>query len=313
MLFKGYGESKVFLEKEEFLKKYALTQPQFEEAGVSWEELCAIAGDYEKRLDGLYEIRDRFLRKFIENQEEETGLHSYRTRIKSVEHLIEKIIRRRNENYLKYKDLNRDNYMKFVTDVIGFRGLLLYREDWVIFHKHLLAHFENRPEWYVHDCIRDFDADRDQYMVEAPKVHMRPGDYGDIYADWIASDNIYDQKYYRSVHYILKYQGTYLEIQVRTLFEEGWGEIDHHILYPYKKQDPMLTEFSELLNRLAGMGDEMASFYRRLQNVPDEAFASKKSMVDVRREYERRTRQEDRIELDEIGTVGDAIRCVLSR
>lgn len=67
------------------------------------------------------------------------------------------------------------------------------------------------------------------------------------------------------MHYILKYRGMYLEVQVRTLFEEGWGEIDHHILYPYKKQNPMLTEFSELLNRLAGMGDEMASFYRRLR------------------------------------------------
>ena len=32
----------------------------------------------------------------------------------------------------------------------------------------------------------------------------------------------------------------------------------------------MLTEFSELLNRLAGMGDEMGSFYRRLQVVPDD-------------------------------------------
>ena len=60
-----------------------------------------------------------------------------------------------------------------------------------------------------------------------------------------------------------------MEIQIRTLFEERWGEIDHHILYPYKKSDPMLTEFSELLNRLSGMGDEMASFLqtalRRLQ------------------------------------------------
>lgn len=303
----------MFLEKEEFLKKYAITNAQFEEADISWEELCAIAEDYTVRMEGLYEVRDQFLREFIENKEEQTGLHSYRTRIKTAEHLVEKIIRRRIENYLKYRDLNQDNYLKFVTDIIGFRGLLLYREDWVIFHKHLLAHFENRPEWYVHNCLRDFDENRDRYMVEAPKVHMRPGDFGDIYADWIASDNIYDQKYYRSVHYILKYRGTYLEIQVRTLFEEGWGEIDHHILYPYKKQDPMLTEFSELLNRLAGMGDEMASFYRRLQNVPDGEFQGKKSMVDVRREYGHPRRQVAKIELDEIDTAKDAIRAVVSR
>lgn len=307
------GGITVLLEKEAFLNKYAITKNQFEEADISWEELCAIAEDYAARLEGFYEVRDLFLKEFIENQEEQTGLHSYRTRIKTPEHLVEKIIRRRIENYLKYKDINRENYLKFVTDIIGFRGLLLYREDWVIFHKHLLSYFENRPEWYVYDCLRDFEESRDRYMVEAPKVHMRPGDFGDIYADWIASDNIYDQKYYRSVHYILKYRGTYLEIQVRTLFEEGWGEIDHHILYPYKKRDPMLTEFSELLNRLAGMGDEMASFYRRLQSVPDEAFQGKKSMVDAHREFEQYRKQADRVKLDEIETVQDAIHAVISR
>lgn len=267
-------------DREKFLKKYAVPEELFEQAGMEWEELCAIAEDYAYRVDGFYMIRDMFLKELIENREEQTGLHSYRTRIKMPGHLVEKIIRRRVENREKYKDLTRDNYLKFVTDIIGFRGLLLYREDWVVFHKYLLEHFENRPEWCIKDCVADFAESRDRYMAEAPKVHMRPGDFADIYADWIPKENIYDQKYYRSVHYILKYRGVYVEVQVRTLFEEGWGEIDHHILYPYKKKDPMLAEFSELLNRLSGMADEMASFYRRLQNVPGEGFPDKKSMVD---------------------------------
>lgn len=93
---------------------------------------------------------------------------------------------------------------------------------------------------------------------------------------------------------------------------EGWGEIDHHILYPYKKQNPMLTEFSELLNRLAGMGDEMASFYRRLQDVPGDAFLDKKSMVDVRREYETHETQVGCVELEKIETVQDAIDSILA-
>ncbi len=300
-------------DKTVFLKKYAITEAQFEEAAISWEELCAIAEDYSGRLEEFNRIREQFLREFIENREEQAGLHSYRSRVKTPEHLIEKIIRRRIENYLKYKDLNRENYLRFVTDIIGFRGLLLYRENWVIFHKYLTAHFENRPEWYIRDSLRDFTTNRDRYMVEAPKVHMRPGDFGDIYSDWISSDNIFDQKYYRSVHYILKYCGVYLEVQVRTLFEEGWGEIDHHILYPYKKQDPMLTEFSELLNRLAGMGDEMASFYRRLQLVPGEAFPEKRSVIETRKEYVPRRTVVSRIEPDAVRTVEDAIRLVISR
>lgn len=89
-------------------------------------------------------------------------MHSYRTRIKTPGHLVEKIIRRRVENYRKYKELTKENYLKFVTDIIGFRGLLLYREDWVVFHKYLLKHFENHASWYVHDCLKDFDESRDR-------------------------------------------------------------------------------------------------------------------------------------------------------
>lgn len=305
----------MFLEKEIFLKKYALTEEQFREAGMSWQELCDIAEDYAGRMDALYDIRDRFVREFIEDRETQTGLHTYRTRIKTPEHLVEKIIRRRVENYRKYRALNRENYLDFVTDVIGFRGILLYREDWVVFHKYLLSHFVDREDWYRKDCAVTPEEGRDRYMTEAPKVHMRQGDYSDIYTDWISSDHIYDQKYYRSVHYVVRYQGAYLELQVRTLFEEGWGEIDHHILYPYKKQNQMLTEFSELLNRLAGMGDEMASFYRRLQNVPGDAFVSKKSMVDMdaRSAYEPRRKQIARVEPGEISTAEDAIRSIISR
>ena len=146
-----------------------------------------------------------------------------------------------------------------------------------------------------------------------PRYICVPGDFADIYADWIASDDIYDQKYYRSVHYILKYRGMYLEVQVRTLFEEGWGEIDHHILYPYKKQNPMLTEFSELLNRLAGMGGRNGFLFtdvcKMFRGMP---FWTKKSMVDVRREYETHETQVGRIELEKIETVQDAIDSILA-
>ena len=73
--------------------------------------------------------------------------------------------------------------------------------------------------------------------------------------------------YYRSLHYIIKYHGYYLEIQGRTLFEEGWSEIDHDIVYPYYKDDEMLTEFSGLLNRLSGMADEMSSYFRKMKEA----------------------------------------------
>ena len=53
----------------------------------------------------------------------------------------------------------------------------------------------------------------------------------------------------------------------------------------------------------------MASFYRRLQDVPGDAFLDKKSMVDVRREYET---HETQVGCVEIETVQDAIDSILA-
>ena len=124
--------------KKDFLERFSISESEFREAGLSWDDLCYIAKDYARRLPDLRRIRDEFLQEFIKNKDQRTGLHSYRTRVKTPWHLVEKIIRKRCENYLKYRTLTKDNYMKFVTDTIGFRGLILYREDWVVFHKYLI-------------------------------------------------------------------------------------------------------------------------------------------------------------------------------
>ena len=220
-------------------------------------------------------------------------------------------MRKRLENYAKYRKMDATNYMRYVTDLIGIRGLLLYREDWVNFHKYITHWFKNDPEKYIRDYGRDYDQNAAGYMAEPPKVHTRLGDYADIYVNWIPEENILDRKHYRAVHYIVVYRGVYIEIQIKTLFEEGWGEIDHSILYPRRKGNAMLTEFSELLNRLAGMGDEMGSFYRRLQVVPDEKFQSKETIVRKRELKPQVKAAVEKRDLNEIHTMDDAVWSIL--
>ena len=161
-----------------------------------------------------------------------------------------------------------------ITSLIGIRVFFLYREDWIYFHNYITTVFENDPENYVEDRIRDFDEDPEHfYIAERPKVYRRNGDtriYDEELID-IKSDGIY-----RSLHYIIKYRGYYVEIQGRTLFEEGWSEIDHDIVYPYFKDDEMLKDFSTLLNRLSGMADEMSSYFRRMKSVREEPGKNRK-------------------------------------
>lgn len=269
--------------KELFLKKYNITEELFQSSGMTWEELCEIYEDFYLHKKKIYEeILDDFLRTYLKNmnkdkkEEEEVKIHSIRSRVKSPEHLLAKIIRKKEQNQNKYRKLDKSNYEKFITDLIGIRCLVLFKEEWEGFHYYILSKFENNVEYYIKDSILDFDDDENHfYIAEKPKVHIRNGDARDVYDKVLPPECIIDGKVYRSVHYIIKYRGVYLEIQVRTLFEEGWGEIDHAVVYPYYQDDKILKEYTQLLNRLSGLADEMGGFFKHLKTLEVKNFENK--------------------------------------
>ena len=255
------------MDKAAFLSTYNLTETDLQEAKITWEELETIAAEYQKIEKLMHDLGKDFIDEYL-YEIEQAGIHSYRYRTKEPGHLLEKIIRKRKESMEKYGHLDHTNYYKYVTDLIGIRVFFLYREDWVHFHRYLTAKFENDPEKYIVDRLNDFDEDPDHYYIaEKPKVYKRGGDtkiYDGEEID-IITDGIY-----RSLHYIVKYKGYYVEIQGRTLFEEGWSEIDHDIVYPYYKDDEMLQDYSKLLNRLSGLADEMSSYFRKIREFKED-------------------------------------------
>ena len=229
------------MDKQTFLATYRLTESDLSEANLSWEELTLIEEEYRKIESSLREIGKSFIDEYLYDIET-AGIHSYRYRTKGVEQLLEKVIRKRRENPEKYVQLDHTNYYKFVTDLIGIRVFFLYREDWKHFHHYLTSQFENNPALYIQDRLQDFDEDPDHYyLAERPRAYKRTGD-SKIYDGneiQIISDGIY-----RSLHYIVKYKGQYIEIQGRTLFEEGWGEVDHDIVYKEAEDDEMLRDYN---------------------------------------------------------------------
>ena len=255
------------MQKDLFLSQYNITENDLENAQIEWNELNAIANEYEAIDKLMHVISKDFIDEYLYDIEK-AGIHSYRYRTKNVGHLLEKIIRKKIENPEKFAKLDHTNFHKFITDLIGIRVFFLYREDWIHFHRYITGRFENNPEIYVEDRLADFDEDMNHYYIaEKPKVYKRAGDTKiyDSKEIEIKSDGIY-----RSLHYIIKYKGYYVEIQGRTLFEEGWSEIDHDIVYPYYKDDEMLNNFSTLLNRLSGMADEMSSYFRKMKQEREE-------------------------------------------
>ena len=250
------------MDKQAFLTEYNISQADLDAADICWEELLLIEGEYRKLEGRLRELGKSFIDEYLYDIEK-AGIHSYRYRTKDAWHLMEKVIRKRKENPEKFGQMDHTNFYKYVTDLIGIRVFFLYREDWIHFHRYITSRFENDPDLYIQDRLEDFDEDPDHYYIaERPKAYKRTGDskiYNSRELDIITTG------IYRSLHYTIKYKGYYIEIQGRTLFEEGWSEIDHDIVYKEAEDDEMLRDYSKLLNRLSGLADEMSSYFRRMK------------------------------------------------
>jgi hypothetical protein len=76
---------------------------------------------------------------------------------------------------------------------------------------------------------------------------------------------IYEHPYeYRSVHYVILFERSKIEkvpveIQVRTVLEEAWSEIDHLVRYPYKDGHRIYSPYLSILNQLIAQADEISS------------------------------------------------------
>lgn len=223
------------LEQELFLKEFHISEERWREARLTWEELALIAEDFEKKRNEYIETAQKYSKILHQCP----YVHSLSYRVKKTTHLMEKIIRK-NPKYLREgNSISITNYDHYITDLMGIRILLLFKEDWSPVHDYLMDKFG--------DCL-----------AEKAFVYIRSGDERSLYEGKI---DIIEERPYRSAHYLVKTQeGPCIEIQVRTLYEEAWSEMDHKLRYPNNMSNEMLTEYMEIMNRVTGMADEMGTF-----------------------------------------------------
>ena len=224
-------------DRKAFLEKYHISDESFRNSLLSWDELSRIASDFDSKKDG-HECTVEAIAKEIKQCQH---VHSFGYRVKETEHLIEKIIRKNPKCLEKGDMISVSNYEKHITDLMGLRILLLFKADWKEVHSYIVDRYG-------------------KLFNEEPFVYVRKGDDTSIYKGLIKI--IEDpRKSYRSAHYVIRTEsGACVEIQVRTLFEEAWSEVDHKIRYPYHQDNQMMNYYLNILNRLAGISDEMGSF-----------------------------------------------------
>ena len=228
-----------------FLEKFDISEKDFESTNLKWEDLLSIKEDYKKIRKEL----DLIARYIEEKLHTLDIVHSVRYRIKDSEHLLAKIIRKKIED--PEREITIQNYKSSITDLIGIRAIHLFKEDWVFIHKFIEDNWD---------------------LQEQPFAYIREGDVGpcvEEYEKYKCNVKLHPHGY-RSVHYLIQARpgrDPYIaEIQVRTIFEEGWSEIDHTIKYPNNVVNPLLNKFLDTFNVLAGNSDQMGSFVRRLKD-----------------------------------------------
>ena len=261
--------------QSDFLDKYRIDREKFLACGLDWDELSKIAIDYDRSRPHV-EPTAKYIADCLRQVD---AVHSFSIRLKEPEHLIEKIIRKKLED--SSLDFSVENYRTNITDLIGIRALHLFKEDWIQIHDFITGKWELR---------------------EKPIANIRKGDSESFVNEFKEKGcEIKEHRFgYRSIHYLVQSQPArdlhLAEIQVRTIFEDGWSEIDHRIRYPYDVDNPILSQYLFIFNRLAGSADEMASFVRLLKSNFEEKDRAIKELREQVKKLKIEKKEKERIE-----------------
>ena len=165
-------------------------------------------------------------------------VHSMKARLKDPKHLRGKLIRKSRECALEGRpfEITPENLLTKINDLAGIRILHLY----------------TRQIRNINEAITDVFQEQKYDLVEPPFART----WDDESREYFKSCGIETQaspSMYTSVHYIVSSASrTALtcEIQVRTLAEELWGEVDHAINYPVPSKRLASQEQIKVLARV---------------------------------------------------------------
>jgi putative GTP pyrophosphokinase len=169
-------------------------------------------------------------------------IHSIKSRHKDPEHLRDKLIRKQQKGQV----ITKETLFEEVTDLNGVRLLHLYQQQFHVIHCEIMKKINDLGDWK---------------LVEAPKAYTWEPESEEFFLKLGINTEVKDT-YYTSVHYVIKpdneKSNVSCEIQVRTLFEEIWGEIDHTINYPHETNSIACKEQIRVLAKLVSTGTRLA-------------------------------------------------------
>ena len=186
------------------------------------------------------QVHDFFNLNKILNAGNPTFIHSIKSRVKNREHLRAKLIRKLDKGEL----INESNFFEKITDLAGVRVIHLHQEQFTS----------------INEAICEQCSKKNWLLVENPKAYTWDPESKEFF-EKLGLEVYQKESSYTSIHYLVKPHAEFpfcCEIQVRTLFEEIWGEIDHSINYPVATTSIAIREQLRVLAKLVGAGSRLA-------------------------------------------------------
>ncbi len=179
-------------------------------------------------------------------------VHSVKMRLKNPDHLRRKLEKKWSEGVF----VGPDNLFEKITDLAGVRVLHVHQAQFPSIHAEILGKVNDLKDWHLPESPRAYTWD-----PESRKFFEDAGVLVEV-----------KESFYTSVHYLVRPRHDSpicCEIQVRTLFEEIWGEVDHTLNYPVPSQSVSCREQLLVLAKLVGAGSRLVdSIFRSSAEPP---------------------------------------------
>lgn len=200
-------------------------------------------------------------------------------RIKAPDSLVKKIIKKLYEGKRLYCHINADNYNKIVTDLIGLRIIHKFPDEWKNINKLLYDLFDQGEDKYISNYLTEYTNDNQRpFLVEKPTIYYLPDEDLGMYKEVEKKEDrslfvFKPRENYRSVHYLINFKGIYTEIQVRTLSDELWGEIDHDFVYKQEisTRKDKLSESAGILRDILSASDDLSMYMKKVNDNQEDA------------------------------------------
>lgn len=209
---------------------------------ISYEEILQYVQSNEAHYNTLLNYIECIMRTAQDMRK--IPIYSTKRRVKSIDSV-----------YLKTK---RDKVIDLteINDYAGFRILSLFEQDLLDIHKCIVE--DLKKAGFILKEFRYFNWDEYDQLIPS-MVDIVKMNYDHVIITR-------KTKEYKSIHYMFEYDGYNVEIQLRTLLQDVWAELEHALSYKQINVHPHITKSFSLLGRDLQTNDNLVSHLKSISD-----------------------------------------------